>query len=153
MLIATSSPRKFKIGAWIIKKYQRTEFSHVLIIKDDLVYQASNGLVHACHVDVFHEENKIINLYEVEDIRINFDYVKRQLGKKYGYFQLFKIALNVIFGLVLPSNGDKKLICSELVSRALGMPTTDYTTPLDVDKVLKKISINNKWGKNVKSLF
>ena len=62
MIIATSAPKKWKIGAELIKFYQKTNYSHVLIIDGDLVYQASNGDVNCMHIDVFLENNNIIDV-------------------------------------------------------------------------------------------
>ena len=142
--VATSSPIKFKIGAEIIKATQGTEFSHVLIIHRDIVFQASHGEVNATHIDVFLEENKIINEYILEHDAVDFDFVKRQLGKKYGYKQLISIAFRMLFGVkqLFKDNKNQSFICSEFVGKALRLDwVNDETTPAEIDSYLKKLTI------------
>jgi hypothetical protein len=141
MIIATSSPIKFKVGAELIKLYQKTQFSHVLIIKDDLVFQASHGKVNCTHINIFLEENKIVNFYEIEDSAIDFDFVKKQLGKKYSIKQIITIAAKFIFGIkhLYGDNGNSSFICSEYVGKALMLEwVNDQTSPADIDKYLKE---------------
>lgn len=138
MIVATSSPIKWKVGAELIKFYQGTKFSHVLIIKDDLVYQASHGLVHCAHIDNFLAENSIEVFYEVPDIAIDMDFVHKQLGKGYGTFQLLYIPFLKLVKAKYKGNRDSKFICSEFVGKALKLPwVDDLTTPKDIDKYLK----------------
>lgn len=139
MIIATSSPITWKAGAELIKWYQHTEFSHVLIIKDDLVFQASHGYVNCNHIDVFLEENRIVNFYEIPDELVDFDFVKKQLGKKYSITQLINIGGKYLFNVKLFSNNkDQSFICSEFVGKALRLSwVNDYTTPFEIDEYLK----------------
>lgn len=138
MIVATSCPINKKIGAEFIKWYQGTEFSHVLIIDNDLVYQASHGLVNCTYIDNFLSENKIINFYEIDDLDVDMDFVKKQLGKKYGTLQLIWIPLNKIFKYKYKSNGNQKFICSEFVGKALKLDwINDLTTPKEIDDYLK----------------
>jgi hypothetical protein len=144
MIIATSSPKKFKIGAALIKFYQNTSFSHVLIIKDDLVYQASHGFVNCMHMDNFLVENEIIHQYEISDESVDFEFVKKQLGKPYSYKQILNIATKFLIGIKLFSKNDNsQFICSEFVGKALKLDwVTDDTTPLEIDNYLKDLAIN-----------
>lgn len=139
IIIATSAPKKFKLGAAIIKWWQKTDFSHVLIIKDDIVYQASHGYVNATHIDVFLEENIIFNSYTVDESTVDFEFIKRQLGKHYGYKQLINIASRYLFGIRLfKRDGNSRFICSEFVGKALKLDwITDETTPLEIDTYLR----------------
>lgn len=139
--VATSVPKKWKLGSFLIRYYQGwTEFSHVLILDDreELVYQASQGLVNVMYIDNFLEDNKIVHMYPVlnrEDV--DMVYIKKQLGKKYGFDQILSIALQFILGIRLRDNGDQRLICSEFVGRALKLPNiTDKTTPLEIHNYL-----------------
>jgi len=140
MIIATSSPIKKKIGAELIKSYQGTAFSHVLIIDGDLVYQASHGLVNCTYIENFLAENTIINKYEVDDSLIDMLFVKQQLGKKYSYKQIINIATKFLFGVKFFSkNGNSQFICSEFVGKALRLDwVNDETTPLQIDQYLKE---------------
>lgn len=140
MLIATSCPNSWKLGAELIKYYQDTLFSHVLIIQDDLVFQASHGRVNCTHIDVFLSENKIIDFYEVPHEKVDIEFVKKQLGKKYGFSQLFLIPLIKYSQLKYTGNGDQKFICSEFVGKALRLDwVDDLTTPKEIDDYLRSI--------------
>jgi len=138
MYVATSKPKKWKIGAELIKFYQNTEFSHVLIIDGELVYQTSHGLVNCMYIDNFLQENEIINFYEIPDDKVDMDFVKKQLGKKYGFSQLIFIPLYKYFKIKINGNGNHKFICSEYVGKALKLEwVSDLTTPEEIDNYLK----------------
>lgn len=141
MIIAVSSPIDFKIGAEIIKAYQKTKFSHSLIIDHDgLIYQASHGFVNACHISNFLTENYFIKCYEIDDLLIDKLFLKQQLGKKYSKLQLIKIALKVICRkFTFGDNGDKAFICSEYAGKAiipLRKRVNDLTTPEQLDRMI-----------------
>lgn len=146
MIVATSTPRKWKIGAALIKWYQGgTEYSHVLLIKDDMVYQASHGWVNCMYLDNFTKENKIVDVYIVPDDKVDFEYAKRQIGKKYSLFQLFKIGLKYLTGIKLSHNGDKRFICSEYVGKCLKLAwVNDYTDPREIVKYLSSENYSKK---------
>ena len=137
MIIITSSPIKWKIGAELIKFYQKTTFSHVAIIQGDLVFQASHGYVNCTHIDNFLAENRIIHRYKISDESVDMDFVKRQLGKKYSTGQLIEIVIKFLTGIKITSKNDK-FICSEFVGKALSLDwVNDHTTPLEIDQYLK----------------
>lgn len=139
MIIATSAPKKWKIGAEAIKIYQGTDFSHVLIIDKDLVFQASHGLVNCTHIDNFLIDNKIVNFYEIPDSAVDMDFVYKQLGKKYGTMQLVIIPFLKLVKARTKGNGNSKFICSEFVGKALMLDwVDDITTPKQIDVYLKR---------------
>jgi len=139
MIIATSSPINWKLGAEAIKFYQKTNFSHVLIIKDDLVYQASHGLVHSAYIDNFLLGNKIINFYEVPDNIVDMEFVHKQLGKEYSIEQLILLPILRLVKAKWSGNGDQKFICSEFVGKALKLDWVgELTTPKEIDDYLRQ---------------
>lgn len=145
MIIATSSPKKWMIGAEAIKFYQGTEFSHVLIIKEDLVYQASHGLVHAAHIDNFLENNRIVDVYEVPDLEIDMHFIHKQLGKKYSTTQVILLPILKLVKAKWSGNGDQKFICSEFVGKALRLIWVgELTTPKEIDQYLR----DRNYGQN-----
>lgn len=146
MIVATSSPKKWKIGSALIKKYQGgTKYSHVLLIKDDMVYQASHGWVNCMHIDNFTQDNNIIDAYIVDDDKIDFEYAKKQIGKKYSLIQLLKIGLKYLTGIRLSDNGNKRFICSEYVGKCLKLDwVNDYTDPEDIVKHLTNENYTKK---------
>jgi hypothetical protein len=147
MKVITSSPIKWKIGAELIKLYQGTKFSHIAIVKDDLVFQASHGYVNCTYIDNFLAENKIITSFEVDDSMVDMDFVKRQLGKPYGKMQLVEIGFKFITGIkILKNNNNDQFICSEYVGKALKLDwVNDLTTPLEVAKYLESIKNQNQY--------
>lgn len=134
MKIVTSSPIDWKFGAELIKLYQHTEFSHVAIVKDNLVFQASHGRVHCVHIDTFLAENFIIDHFEIEDSSVDLDFVYHQLGKPYSYTQILEIAFKYLTGIkILFNNRNNQFICSEFVGKALKLNwANDYTTPKEI---------------------
>lgn len=146
MIIATSCPNKWKIGAELIKWYQNTMFSHVLIIHGDLVYQASHGYVNCTHINNFLTENKLIHQYSVPDDDIDMDFIKKQLGKDYGTVQLVVISIFTVIQSIFKfvkfkykGNGNQKFICSEFVGKALKLDwVDDLTTPIQIEQYLRE---------------
>ncbi len=140
MIIATSAPKKWKVGAELIKFYQKTKFSHVLIIQDDLVYQASQGNVNCMHIEVFLKDNIVLDRFEVPDSDVDMDFVHSQLGKEYSVIQILQIAISYLTGIrITISNGNEKFICSEFVGEALKLNwVTEHTTPFEIAKYLKE---------------
>jgi hypothetical protein len=144
MIVATSSPKKWKVGAELIKFYQSTEFSHVLIIQGDLVFQASHGFVNCTHIDNFLCENYIVNYYEVLDDSIDMDFVIRQLGKKYSTLQIIVLPFLKLVKAKSKGNGNQQFICSEFVGKALKLQwVDDTTTPKEIDKYLRSMYGNS----------
>lgn len=141
MIIATSKPNKFKIGAWLITVYQKTAYSHVLIIDKDLVFQASHGMVNCMYIDNFLADNTIIDKFEVPDSAVDMEFVKKKLGIGYSYKEIFALAVKFVTGIKLFSNhSDPKFICSEFVGDALRIGwCNDYTTPKEIATYLRSL--------------
>lgn len=138
MIVATSTPIKWMIGAEAIKLYQNTDFSHILIIDGDLVYQASHGLVNCMYIENFLLDNKIIYKYEIPNNLVDMIFVKKQLGKKYSKFQIIITPLLKLVKAKTKGNGNQKFICSEFVGKALMLDwVDDITTPKQIDNYLK----------------
>lgn len=146
--IASSEPINKKIGSEVIKFYQKTKFSHVLIIVNDVVFQASHGRVNAFHITEFLSENKIIDSIEIDHKECDFEFMFKTLGRKYGFIQLYKISvkyllltkIKIIKNFKYKDNGDKYLICSEYVGRFLKLPwVNDLTSPGEIIAYLMTI--------------
>jgi hypothetical protein len=153
--IASSSPIKFKIGAEVIKWYQGTKYSHVLIIIGDLVFQASHGYVNVWHIDNFLKENIIFDRITVKKELIDFDYMFSQLGKHYGFSQVIEIVIKFVFvakiklinsirfNKIFKDNGNEKLICSEYVGKVLRLSwVNDDTDPKEIIDYLKSKTLH-----------
>jgi hypothetical protein len=143
VVVATSSPIEWKIGAELIKVYQNTNFSHCLIVKDGVVYESSHGDTHSMPFEIWRTKNKMINMYFLSDDKVDMEYVVEMVrdDKGYGFGQIFRIAVKYFFGFTIKrNNGNSRLICSEFVGKALRVEwVTDYTSPKEIDDYLKKI--------------
>lgn len=140
VIIAASYPKKFKIASWIIAKYQGTNFSHVLVIYKDWVYEASHGDVHAIPFAEWDDNNNILFVFETTEDKVDLPYLKRMVETrtKYGKLQIISIALKYLFNIVLRDNGNKRLICSEYVGKFLKLDwVNDLTTPEEIVDYLK----------------
>lgn len=141
MKIVASRPKGFKIGAELIMLYQNTAFSHVAIIKDNLVFQASRGCVNCVHIEYFLYNNEIIQEFEIPEEMLDMDFVYRQLGKAYSVLQVLEIAFKYFTGIhILINNGSEKFICSEFVGKALRLDwVNDFTSPKEIADYLESI--------------
>jgi|GEM_PF-2192078 len=151
--IASSRPIDDKIGSDLIMWYQDTDYSHVLIIINDMVFQASHGYANAVPMSHFLKENKIINRIEIQKDKCDFKYLFLTLGTKYGFTQLWKIALKYIlvtrFKIIrrfkYKDNGTKNVICSEYVGNFLRLDwVNDLTDPEDIITYLESIKANHQ---------
>ena len=167
LYIGFSYPKKFKLAAYIISKWMKTDYSHVYIrfessnpIIPSTVYHAAHGMVHFIELERFKKENNIIKEYELaidENIRIEtLVNCMKLAGEKYSYIQLFKILINdVCYQLniknqIYDSNG---YICSELVGTLLkhrlgfifNVPCY-LLKPLDID-----IELGKKYGLHIRN--
>ena len=128
LVIGFSTPKKFRWTSWLIRKFQRSEYSHIYIVMKaspksrlafDKVFQASHGDVNAITLENFEDGNKIIHTYEIcisDDTYFEVaNWLWRQLGKPYGFMQLLAIAV----GMNKDSNKNNAYICSELAGRVL----------------------------------
>jgi hypothetical protein len=70
-------------------------------------------------LDLKVKEEKIIILRPKHKLKDVEEHCKKYLGVGYGYFDIFAIVLDFIFGFKLNFSGSKRLICSEKVVRVL----------------------------------
>ena len=149
-----STPKKWRVTSWLLRKWMGTPYSHVYMkfyngfTGEFVVYEASYGDVHRQAYKNFEESNKIINEIsfdlEREDMKRAVAFLDDQLQKPYGYAALFGIILNQLFGISFGHDGDKKFICSELVARAFPEVfntdgKVDYATPRDIYEILEEL--------------
>ena len=145
--IGFSTPKKFKLGSFLIRKFEGSEYSHIFIKmnaspKSPLpfakVFQASHGDVNAIAYDVFKKDNHIFHEYELEIEDDKYYEVATwlwfQLGKPYGFTQLLGIA----FKVKMSNNKEDRFICSELA----GMILKEYLC-FDISKSLDYISLDD----------
>jgi uncharacterized protein YycO len=112
-------------------------YSHVFMLFDcngeTLVLQATGRGINALSWDVFKSSNCVIEILEVKDeekAAKAFKYCISKLGRPYGFLAIIAIGLGLHY-----SDGEKTLICSEYVTRALDLKFNkdeDLVTPADV---------------------
>lgn len=148
VIVGFSAPIKWKVGAEFIKLWQGgTPYSHVylrttaVLIKRDIIYQASHGDVNCISAPAFEEQNRVVAEFEynIQD----YDYVELlrycvdELGKPYGYLGLLKIGLRKLFKI--RGDGERSFHCSEFAARAIKSLATkdaDFIEPVDLYKSL-----------------
>lgn len=142
IIVYLSTPFKFNIVSWLIKKFLGTKYSHASIsfeLSDRVVvFEASHGEVHMVEYTNWLMQNKIIKSFTIqknaEEQRDILNYLIDNCNDKYGSLTLLGILFNTKLGI----DGDKKFICSELVAKALGLSDNDKTTPRDLEKLIEE---------------
>ena len=101
------------------------------IMGKQVVLHATHKGVNAISLSKFQSENTILKLIEIKDqdkIQKAFSYCIDVLGTPYGYLDIIAITLGLKY-----KDGEKTLICSEYVAKALGLSDDDGITPSDVE--------------------
>lgn len=148
ILVLLSTPKKFNPVSWLIKKFLGTSYSHASIsfyddcIDRQLVYEASHGEVHQIEFMNWQETNEIIYSFPLNKTDEEFNDLYRfcvdNCNKPYGSFTLLGILIKEKLGFgKIGEDGNKKFICSELVAKALKLSDNDYTTPKDLENLIR----------------
>jgi len=135
IVIGFSKPKRFKIGSWLIRKFDRVEFSHVYILfkstyftpENQLIYHASGTQVNFLSIANFHLEHRTVKTYEFDvdkDIKKKMvNYAASKAGKPYGFAQLLGfvyIRFMHMFGVQANNPfGESGYVCTELVAELL----------------------------------
>jgi hypothetical protein len=157
IVVGFSSPKKFKIGAYLIKWWINKPYSHVYInwtdSQDrDVVWQASNGCVHTILKQNFIKENNIVKEITLEITEEEYeklrDFCYEHSGSVYSHSDLVTIViydLAIRLGLKPVFENVKGFICSELVAKMLAtvfeafLPKPDYLMrPDDVENLFNE---------------
>jgi len=153
-----TTPVKRNFFSNLIKKFQKTKYSHVRLrwinsTKRELIYEASGSEVKFLGT-IAQETHKseIIKTYSIpltkEEYRELVDTCMEFAGIKYGVLQVLGIALTTIFNLDKnPFSDDRKSqVCSELVGRVLERVKKyhipydlDVAGPKEIDKTLREL--------------
>jgi hypothetical protein len=158
--ILFSTPKKFNLFSWIIKKRINSEYSHVAIavyiqtINFWDVYEASHGDVHIISMDKFLAQNKVVKAYQLFVPKDNWNkgiiYLKNQLTKKYSVIGAIASTISWLRKHKFGDDDDKKFICSEYASRyieetgilnyAYDRANNDYITPKQFERAIKEVA-------------
>ena len=128
----STNKSKFNILSFLIRCFQRTEYSHVYVKvhssywNKNIIYQSSGTAVNMMTEEVFLHKAKIIKEYEIQvEDHIYKDvvgYAIDQCGIKYGFPQLLGIIAVEAVSLVgknIENPWGSGYICSELVAKML----------------------------------
>lgn len=129
--IAETRPKKFKLGSWLIRKFEGTDFSHNAILwRSDtfglpIIYEAYMTKVGFIGPDIFLQRNEIVNIYSIDVPKENIKHAIRYLilndGKKYGYWSLLGFIPSRLFKMKNPfRDGENTMHCTEVSLRFLG---------------------------------
>ena len=116
-------------------------YSHTFMVfecnGEPIVLHATGKGVNAIHWNIFKLKNKIVKMVEIVDsqkITAAFSYCVSKLGNPYGFLAIVAIGLGIHY-----EDGEKTLICSEYVARALSLEfqkLEDLVTPADIEASL-----------------
>ena len=120
-ILQTTSSHKFPVVSKLIGLFQKTSYSHyALDFSDLLVLDATKEGVQLRGKECFLKNNTVINEYELPnefDSEKVFKWAEEFDGRRYGFLQVFGIALMVL-GLIKTNpfgKEQKAIICNELV--------------------------------------
>jgi len=144
------SRKKFAIGSWLIKLFDRSNVSHAFYMIEDqettIVIQANSHRVNLLGIEAFKKRHIIESLFEikvdVKDFKKLEKYIYNSLGKEYGYLAVFGILLYRMFScLGLKKNplrdNDKTLHCTEFIYNILKIAGYDLDYRAELDGVGK----------------
>lgn len=122
--------------AWsskIVRYFTKSECSHCFLYDPELgiIYHAQGLMVHALSYTNFVKKNKIV--WQTAPQKIDWLWLREQLGKPYGTFTLLGHIIPILFKKRNPFNdSDHSLICSELVARCMSIEGAESKTPNDL---------------------
>lgn len=161
IIVGFSTPKVFNPFSWLIKKIQKTKFSHVYIrfhsnaYNRDLVYQASGLKVNFISWKKFQEIESIFAEFPIEiDLhskQLMIQYCLDQVGKDYDTKGIFGIGIVFIYKMFNKhiknpfANKEESFFCSKLAEYILqdflhqnvGIDP-DLVTPKDIYEYLEK---------------
>jgi len=130
-----STPKKFNLLSWVIRKCEKVEFSHVYLkvyntyFERWMIYQASGSKVNFIGFDRFLEHHNVVKEIELEISEENYKLMYQEaidtLGVSYGVKQLIGMGLVRLFNLfnIRISNpfadGKATYVCSEAIATIL----------------------------------
>ena len=146
--IASSRPIGWRIGSEIIMWYQNNNYSHVLVILNDMVFQSTHLRVNVIPLELFLLDHVIVERLEIQKAKCDFEFLFGSLGKKYGFRAIWDIGvkfvlltkLKLIRKFKYKDDGSQNLICSEYVGKFLDLTwVNDLTDPKEVIRYLMSI--------------
>ena len=149
----SKSKKKFAIGSWLIRKWMRTEYSHVYIkfqsnsLNRELIYEAVGTGLRFIGTKVWESHALEVKSYLIEVKKCNqirlLQYCVDNAGVEYGTVQNLGIFTAKVFGNKKNKFNQGKN-CSEVIGEILKLEgyeikkDVNLLTPLDIDLILSK---------------
>lgn len=147
----------YALGSKVIQLGANKPYSHCYIKYNHpitgltLITQAAHGFMNQFSLGIFLADNQIVKEYDFNVTKEQYvamlSYMHLNLGRKYGYSELIKIAIKKLFGVQVDrGDGDKTYICSEFAARVcevlniLTIESRDYIEPAQLDDLLSKLT-------------
>lgn len=156
--IGFSKPNSFKIGSFLIRKMEGTEFSHTFLLVDHDIYQESASCFNKIVYSFFLKDHIIVDMHEISISDEKYDeimyFVSECVNKRipYGKLQIvgmgFIRLVNQLFRRKFKNpfaDGMKTMVCSEVVAEILriaGHPLPQDQIEIEGPKYIHKFVKN-----------
>ena len=161
LAIGFSDKKNFMPMSWLIKKFLKTDYSHVYfrisIAHHQVVFESMAYGFRAIHFNTFLADNRVVKEYfiditETETNRL-MDYFWRNMGLKYSFANVLGNAVNMVTGFKAFKDGMNKMMCSEMIFRApleifCECKEPDFVTPKDIELHLEAYDGNKSSDKH-----
>ena len=146
-----SDKKKKMIFPSLIKWRIGINYSHVAMLVEGKIFQASLGGVNTMSFTDFKADNHIIMSAKTHLSDKAYSYMRAQLGKRYSVLGALAATFRLLRWLRLGDNGDRTYICSEYAYRTHSQDhqhsvNSDYVDPADFERLLEKEGVKLKPG-------
>lgn len=141
-VLFTTPKKRWLPFAWLIRWFLDIEWSHTATLMEiegeQIVFQANKDGTHPLLLSDFLEVNDVIESIEISDEykAFCFRYSMSKVLNKYSYASIPAIVFRLPF-----KDGSKRMICSELTARSLGLDeavcNVDLIDPKQLYDILK----------------
>lgn len=141
------SKRPGNLISWLIRKWIKKPYSHTAfmfnLFETDLVFESSVEGVNVVTKQDFMIKNIIVKEYDISEL-VNKDLMLKYLFSNIDGGFSFLAFVGILFkNKTIGMDGEKEMICSEFVARALGIKNVDldHIDPYEVEAyILKKLN-------------
>jgi len=142
----------FPLFSWLIKYFQKTNYSHYAIRFDSVVMDATASSVRFQTDSKFKKKYSVINQYEIEtdyDFKSLISWGMMHINKGYGFFQIIGLLMIILkLRKTNPFGEDAdRLICNELVMlllrdiKGVKIKDSDLYDLNETNEILKEVGI------------
>lgn len=134
------------IGSWLIRSFLGTRYSHCYIRIGKVVYESTACGFRAINAEAWLKKSIVIREFTIplsyEENEELQQFFVSHLGKEYSYLNLLGNGIKMLTGIEAFKDGMNKMMCSEMVYRALGYKfklekNPDFITPRDLYRAIE----------------